>query len=197
MAAITRFLLRIPSKGRVGGWGTSEQSSEHPPCKEPVGWWVGWMDGWMGHKITVSRTPSLSSMGRWVGRGKNTNPCKPPHTPISVGLTFGRYSACRLLVDSSVVQRDLRCDVAKVAPGNGDRIGRDFGRAVTEALAESKEEGGLPWENGFVRKFAHITSHFQGEPEKKPGLRECRNNSLRVESPQVCRYHDVWYDRSI
>lgn len=62
--------------------------------------------------------------------------------------------------------------MAKVAPGNGDRIGRDFGRAVTEALAESKEEGGLPWENGFVRKFAHITSHFQGDPppqNKKEG----------------------------
>lgn len=80
-------------------------------------------------------------------------------------MTFRRYSACRLLV-LFIEQRDLRCDVAKVAPGNGDRIGREFGHAIAEALTESKEEGGLPWENGFVRKFAHIASHFQGDNRK-------------------------------
>lgn len=76
-------------------------------------------------------------------------------------LTFRRYS--RLSVCRIFLQRNLKCDVAKVAPGNGDRIGRDFGHAIAEALTESKKEGGLPWENGFVRKFAHITSHFQGD----------------------------------
>lgn len=64
--------------------------------------------------------------------------------------------------------------MAKVAPGNGDRIGRDFGHAIAEALTESKKEGGLPWEYGFVRKFAHITSHFQGNNKNRLQLESYR-----------------------
>lgn len=144
-------------------------------------WVIGWVGGkqannlinnspkkneWVGNERTVSRTPPLS---RTSGKSSEDLPTLLIYVGFSVGTPPVR-PFLRLLVGSSVEQRDLRCFVAKVAPGNGDRIGREFGRAVREALTESKEEGGLPWENGFVRKFAHITSHFQGAKKKKGGL---------------------------